>query len=51
MNGARKGIFAPPPGALGSSQNVKYHKSQFQRVLYKTLCVSEMCSHTDECAM
>ena len=52
MNGARNGTFflAPPPGAPGRGQKVKYHKislkfnySQFQRFLNQTLCVfSEM---------
>ena len=44
MKGAcNSNFFAPPPGALGRGQKVKYHlfqlQSQFQRFLYQTLCV------------
>ena len=52
MNGARnvKKILAPPPGALGRGQKVKYHliliTIQFQRYLFKTLCVFSQMKDT-----
>ena len=52
MNGACnvKLFLAPPTGALGRGQKVKYHlisiTSQFQRFLYQTSCVFSQMKDT-----
>ena len=53
MNGLRnvKRKFAPPPGALGRGQKVKYHlifnyKVNFKDFLFKTLCVFSQMKDT-----
>ena len=50
MNGACKGnfFFAPPPGALGRGQKVKYHLISFTKSISKIFVPNFVCVLTNE---
>ena len=49
MNGACNGIFfAPPPGALGRGQKVKYHLVSIKKSISKIFIPHFVCVLTNE---
>ena len=49
MNGARVGFFfAPPPGALGRGQKVKYHLISITKSISKMIIPNVVCVLTNE---